>query len=82
MKINYRLAASFNQLMGFYVSYEEIDNGFIRFLHTKEDYLRLLTATDKKKDWETLFLQKNIDLSHPTIQKFFQIVDKMNDLKF
>ncbi|XEO76872.1 hypothetical protein WKT22_01900 [Candidatus Lokiarchaeum ossiferum] len=28
-------------------------------------------------DWEMYFRTKNIDLTHPTIQKFLKIIEKM-----
>ncbi|UYP45542.1 hypothetical protein NEF87_001827 [Candidatus Lokiarchaeum ossiferum] len=74
---NYRLASAFNQLIGCHVSYEEISNGFIRFVHSKEDYLSLMKNFIELSDWEMYFKTKNIDLTHPTIQKFLKIIEKM-----
>ena len=74
---NHRLATAFNRLIGCHVSYEEIANGYIRFIHTKEDYLSLTRNFDTLKDWEMYFKEKNIDLDHPTIEKFLKIIEKM-----
>ena len=77
MRKNYRLATAFNRLIGCHVSYEEIDNGYIKFIHTKEDYLSLMYNFDTLNDWEMYFREKNINLDHPTIQKFLKIIEKM-----
>ncbi len=77
IKKNYRLATEFNRMIRCQVSYEEINTGFIRFVHTKEDHLSLLGTFDTLNDWENYFVQRNLDITHPTIQKFLIIIEKM-----
>ncbi|UYP44975.1 hypothetical protein NEF87_001260 [Candidatus Lokiarchaeum ossiferum] len=76
MRRNYRLTTKMNNLMGQNIAYEEIETGFLRFIHSKEDFESMLVMTTKKKGWEDYFKSKQISLTHPTIQTFFEIVDR------
>ncbi len=76
MRRNYGLTTKMNNLMGQRIAYEEIDDGFLRFVHTKEDFESMLLMSTKKKGWEDYFQSKQIALTHPVIVEFLKIVDK------
>ena len=72
-----------NNIFGAKVINEELHDGYIRFLHTKEDFETLLTPGDVRSGWEDFFNIKKIDLDHPQIIEFFNVIEKWeNFFKF
>ena len=69
-----------NRYFGAKVINEELHDGYLRFLHTKEDFETLLTPGDVRSGWEEYFNIKQIDLEHPQIKEFFIIVEKWKKL--
>ena len=69
-----------NNFFGSIVINEELQDGYLRFLHTKEDFEVLLVPGDIRSGWEEVFKIKNIDLNHPQIKEFFKVVEKWEEL--
>ncbi|WP_371802374.1 hypothetical protein [Candidatus Lokiarchaeum ossiferum] len=74
MRRNYRLIDKVNEIFGFKITNEEIQDGYLRFLKTKEDWEGMLIGCDEVAQWTEVFQLFNIDISHPTIQKFMEII--------
>ncbi len=81
MRRNYGLTTKMNNIMGQRIAYEEIEGGFLRFVHTKDDFESMLLMSTKKKGWEDYFRSKQIALTHPIIVEFLTIVDKWEQHK-
>ena len=69
-----------NKYFGAKVINEELYNGYLRFLKTKEDFETLLVPGDIREGWEEYFKIKNIDLDHPQIKEFFKVIEKWEEL--
>ena len=69
-----------NNIFGAKVINEELHDGYLRFLHTKEDFETLLTPGDVRSGWEDFFTIKQIDLDHPQIKEFFKVIEKWEEL--
>lgn len=77
MRRSYRLIYKVNEIFGFKITNEEIQDGFLRFLQTKEDWEGMLVGCDEVAQWLEVFQLFNIDITHPTIQKFIEIVQTL-----
>ncbi|QEE14266.1 hypothetical protein DSAG12_00077 [Promethearchaeum syntrophicum] len=69
-----------NKIFGAEVINEELHDGYLRFLQTKEDFETLLTPGDIREGWEEFFKIKKIDLDHPQIKEFFKVIEKWEEL--
>ena len=69
-----------NKIFGAKVINEELYDGYLRFLQRKEDFETLLTPGDIREGWEEFFKIKKIDLNHPQIKEFFNVVKKWEEL--
>ncbi|MHA1561533.1 MAG: hypothetical protein ACTSPA_05355 [Promethearchaeota archaeon] len=69
-----------NKIFGSTVINEELQDGYIRFVYTKEDFEALLVPGDVGSGWEEFFKIKNIDLEHPQIKEFFKVIEKWEEL--
>ncbi|WP_371802373.1 hypothetical protein [Candidatus Lokiarchaeum ossiferum] len=74
MRRNYQLIYRVNEIFGSTVRNEELQDGFIRFIRTKEDFEALLVGSDEVEKWLNLFKLFDIDIQHPSIQKFLEII--------
>ena len=68
-----------NFYFGAKVINEELHDGYLRFLHTKEDFETLLTPSNVRSGWEEFFKIKKIDLDHPQIIEFFNAIEKWEE---
>ena len=69
-----------NKIFGAKVINEELYDGYLRFLQTKEDFETLLVPGDIREGWEEFFKIKKIDLDHPQIKEFFKVIEKWEEL--
>lgn len=69
-----------NKIFGSTVINEELQDGYIRFVNTKEDFEALLVPGDVRQGWVDFFKIKKIDLDLPQIKEFFKIVEKWKKL--
>jgi len=69
-----------NNYFGAKVINEELDDGYLRFVHTGMDFEALLVPGDIREGWEDFFRIKKIDLNHPQIIEFFKIIEKWEEL--
>ena len=53
---------------------EEIEDGYLRFIRTKEDFIALLQPADILEDWEKIFKMRKVDLDHPLSIEFFKFL--------
>lgn len=74
MRRNYQLIFRVNEIFGSTVKNEELQDGFIRFVRTKEDYEAMLVGNDEVEKWLEIFKLFKIDTNHPSIQKFIDII--------
>ncbi|MHA1476146.1 MAG: hypothetical protein ACTSPA_10305 [Promethearchaeota archaeon] len=65
-----------NKYFGAKVINEELEDGYLRFVHTKVDFEALLVPGDVHSGWEAFFKIKKIDLNHPQIKEFFNVIKK------
>ena len=71
--------ARVNKIFGSHVANEEIENGYIRFIETKEDFLSLLQPADIEEDWKGMFKIRHVDMNHPLIKGFFETLQEWNE---
>ncbi len=69
-----------NKYFGAKVINEELEDGYLRFVHTKMDFEALLVPGDIREGWEEFFKIKKIDLDHPQIKEFFKVIEKWEEL--
>ena len=69
-----------NQYFGSKVINEELEDGYLRFIHTKMDFEAMLVPGDIREGWEEFFKIKKIDLDHPQIKEFFKVIEKWEEL--
>ncbi len=69
-----------NKYFGAKVINEELEGGYLRFVHTKMDFEALLVPGDIREGWEEFFKIKKIDLDHPQIKEFFKVIEKWEEL--
>lgn len=69
-----------NQYFGSKVINEELEDGYLRFVHTKMDFEAMLVPGDIREGWEEFFKIKKIDLNHPQIKEFFKVIEKWEEL--
>ena len=74
MRRNYQLIYKVNEIFGFRVTNEEVQDGFVRFIKTKEDYDGMFVGRDEVEKWIEVFRLFEIDLTHPSILKFIEIL--------
>lgn len=79
MKRYYQLVYKVNEIFGFQITNEEVQDGFLRFLKTKDDYEGLFIGRDEVENWMEVFRIFNIDLEHPSITKFIEIIQSYLD---
>ena len=78
MRRSYGLTSRINRMLGANLFNEEISDGFLRFLKTKEDFEGMLLPAKERWGWEEWFRIRNVDLTHPTFQSFLKIVDELD----
>jgi hypothetical protein len=78
MRRSYGLTSRINRMLGANLYNEEISGGFLRFLKTKEDFDGMLLPAKERWGWEEWFKIRNVDLTHPTVQSFLNIVDELD----
>ncbi len=71
MRQFYEFSAKINRFFGSRIINEEIIDGYLRFIHTKEDFEILLLPGDIEDAWRETFKIRGVDLDHPLIKKFF-----------
>ena len=69
-----------NKHFGARVINEELEDGYLRFVHTEMDFEALLVPGDIREGWEEFFKIKKIDLDHPQIIEFFKVIEKWEEL--
>jgi len=69
-----------NKYFGAKVINEELYDGYLRFLQRKEDFETLLVPGDIGSGWKDYFKIKKIDLNHPQIKEFFNVIEKWEEL--
>ena len=69
-----------NNIFGVKLINEELSDGYLRFINTKEDFETLLTPGDIREGWEEFFKIKKISLDLPQIREFFEEVEKWKKL--
>ena len=74
MRRNYNLIYRVNEILGSHVVVEEVQDGFLRFIRSQQDFEALLIETDEVVNWLKLFEVLQIDIDNPTIQKFITII--------
>ncbi len=80
MRRYYGFTSRVNQIFGAKVVNEEIMDGFLRFIKTKNDFEALLTPGDIETGWKERFKLQNIDLTHPLVLTFFDHVREWKNL--
>lgn len=65
-----------NQMFGSHIMNEETANGFLRFIHRKEDYEHLLQPVQTKNDWKRIFKLRNVPTDHSLSIKFFEVFEE------
>lgn len=76
MRQYYEFTEKVNKFFGSKVYNEELYNGYLRFINTKEDFEILLLPGDMKHAWRETFKIRKVDENHPLIQKFFSSIEK------
>ena len=76
MRQFYEFSAKINKFFGSRIINEELVDGYLRFIHTKEDFEILLLPGNVEEAWEATFKIRGADLDHPLIQKFFATIRK------
>ena len=71
--------ARVNKIFGSHVANEEIENGYIRFIETKKDFLSLLHPADIEENWRGMFKIRNVDMDHPLIKGFFATLQEWSE---
>ena len=74
MRKNYNLIYRINHLLGVHIVNEELQDGFIRFVKTKADYESMFVGNDEVEKWVQFFEILQLDITHPTIVKFLEII--------
>ncbi|TFH29372.1 MAG: hypothetical protein E4G98_03930 [Promethearchaeota archaeon] len=74
MKKNYNLVHRMNRFLGVQIINEELQDGFIRFVKTKADYESMFVGNDEVEKWIQFFEVLQLDITHPTIVKFLEII--------
>ncbi|MCF2141828.1 MAG: hypothetical protein K9W44_17385 [Candidatus Lokiarchaeota archaeon] len=75
LKRNYDLIYKVNEILGLNIVNEEIHDGFIRFIQTEKDFKALLSGNDDLSRWMSFLKTLNLNLEHPTVKKFLQIIE-------
>ncbi|MHA1675008.1 MAG: hypothetical protein ACTSYI_15435 [Promethearchaeota archaeon] len=71
---NYAIVHHMNQLLGVQIMTEELHDGFIRFIKTRADFESMFVGKDEVKKWIQFFEVLQLDITHPTIVKFLEII--------
>ncbi|MHA1673683.1 MAG: hypothetical protein ACTSYI_08640 [Promethearchaeota archaeon] len=76
MRQYYEFTAKINKFFGAVVLNEQLIDGYLRFIATKEDFEILLLPGDMEHAWRETFKIRGVDPNHPLIQKFFTSIKK------
>lgn len=76
MRQFYDFSAKINKFFGSRIINESVIDGFLRFIHTKEDFEILLLPGDIEDAWRETFKIRGVSLDNPLIQKFFETIRK------
>ena len=74
MRKSYQLVYKINVMLGSLIYNEEVQDGFVRFVRTKEDFEGMLSSSEDVDGWITWLQALGIDISDPTIEKFIEIL--------
>ncbi|WP_371805367.1 hypothetical protein [Candidatus Lokiarchaeum ossiferum] len=74
MRRHYQLIYKVNEIFGFQITNEEVQDGFLRFFKTKKDFEGLSIGRDEVAKWMEVFRIFKIDVEHPSIKKFIEII--------
>lgn len=75
----YGFTSRVNLLFGSNVMNEEIEDGYLRFIRTKIDFLHLIQPVGIQADWEHLFKIRQVSLKHPLVKAFFEAFQEWNE---
>ena len=74
LKRNFELIYNINDIFGDQVFNEEVADGYLRFYKTKVDFENNLLPINDLDAWIEWFITLEIDIDHPIIQKFLDIL--------
>jgi len=74
MRKNYQLVYKINVMLGSLIYNEEVQDGFVRFVKTKEDFEGMLTSSEDVNGWISWLEALGIDITDPVIEKFIVIL--------
>ncbi len=76
MRRNYQLTTRVDNLFGIQSAIEEVEDGFLKFYRTREDFEDSKLDNLSRKGWETWLKLKGIALSSNFAQNFFIMLEK------
>ena len=74
MRKSYQLVYKINVMLGSLIYNEEVHDGFVRFVRTREDFEGMLSSSEDVQGWITWLQALGIDIEDPTIEKFIEIL--------
>jgi len=75
MRQYYLFMTTVYKYFGAEIIYEEIQGGFLRFIHTREDYEILRLPGDIIDTWKATFRIRGVDQKLPAVKRFFALLE-------